>query len=66
MKKTITTFFAVALAFPFAVVAEDAKTLNVAEKVEINAPAGIVWSKVKNFGDLGAWHPAVAKTEIVG
>ena len=66
MKKTITTFFAVALAFPFAVVAEDAKTLNVAEKIEINAPADIVWSKVKNFGDLGAWHPAVAKTEILG
>ena len=66
MKKTITTFFAVALALPIAAVAEDAKTLNVVEKVEINAPVGIVWSKVKNFGDLGAWHPAVAKTEIIG
>ena len=66
MKKTIATFFAVALAFPIAVVAEDAKTLNVVDKVEINAPADLVWSKVKNFGDLGAWHPAVAKTEIIG
>ena len=66
MKKIITTFFAVALAFPIAVMAEDAKTLNVVEKVEINAPADLVWSKVKNFGDLGAWHPAVDKTEIIG
>ena len=66
MKKTITTFFAVALALPIAAVAGDANTLNVVEKVEINAPADIIWSKVKNFGDLGAWHPAVAKTEIVG
>jgi mxaD protein len=24
-----------------------------------------VWAKVADFGDLGAWHPAVAKTEIV-
>lgn len=44
--------------------AGDAKTLKVVEKVEINAPADKVWSKVKDFGDLGAWHPAVAKTEI--
>ncbi len=66
MNKTISIFFAVALALPIAAVAGDAKTLNVAEKIEINAPASIVWSKVKNFGDLGAWHPAVAKTEIVG
>ncbi|MGH8710778.1 MAG: SRPBCC family protein, partial [Burkholderiales bacterium] len=65
MKKIITTFFAAALALPIAAVAEDSKTLNVAEKVEINAPADLVWSKVKNFGDLGAWHPAVAKTEII-
>ena len=34
------------------------------EKVTINAPAELVWTKVSNFGDLGAWHPAVAKTEI--
>lgn len=43
-----------------------AAQLNVVEKVAINAPASKVWAKVQNFGDLGAWHPAVAKTEIVG
>ncbi|HAF00815.1 MAG TPA: SRPBCC family protein [Methylophilaceae bacterium] len=40
--------------------------LKVEEKVSINAPASKVWEKVSNFGDLGAWHPAVAKTEISG
>lgn len=44
--------------------AADAKLLNVKESVEINAPAAKVWEKVQNFNDLGAWHPAVAKTEI--
>lgn len=40
-------------------------TLSVVERVAINAPVNKVWAKVSNFGDLGAWHPAVAKTEIV-
>ncbi len=43
-----------------------AKTLSVTERMTIAAPADKVWSKVSNFGDLGAWHPAVAKTEIIG
>lgn len=42
-----------------------ARALHVKESIEINASASTVWSKVSNFGDLGAWHPAVAKTEIV-
>ncbi|MGB4813152.1 MAG: SRPBCC family protein [Methylophilaceae bacterium] len=42
-----------------------AAKLSAVEKVTINAPAEKVWSKVSSFGDLGAWHPAVAKTEIV-
>lgn len=41
-----------------------APSLHVEEKVVINAPADKVWEKINNFGDLGAWHPAVAKTEI--
>lgn len=43
----------------------NAGSLSVVEKVSINASADQVWAKVNNFGDLGAWHPAVAKTEIV-
>ena len=43
---------------------DTAANLAVEEKVTINAPAEKVWAKVANFGDLGAFHPAVAKTEI--
>lgn len=43
----------------------NAANLAVVEKVTINAPAAKVWEKVANFGDLGAFHPAVAKTEIL-
>lgn len=39
--------------------------LKAKESVEINAKAADVWSKMSNFGDLGAWHPAVKSTEIV-
>jgi mxaD protein len=45
-------------------VSSSASQLSAVEKVVINAPANKVWSKVADFGDLGAWHPAVAKTEI--
>ncbi len=43
-----------------------AQGLSVTERVTINTPASQVWNQINNFGDLGAWHPAVAKTEIVG
>lgn len=43
---------------------DKAANLMVEEKVTINAPAEKVWAKVANYGDLGAFHPAVAKTEI--
>lgn len=43
---------------------QSSNKLTVEEKVQINAPASKVWQKVSDFGDLGAWHPAVAKTEV--
>lgn len=42
-----------------------AKNLKAQESIEINAKASDVWAKVSNYGDLGAWHPAVKSTEIV-
>lgn len=42
-----------------------AANLIAEEKITINAPAAKVWAKVANYGDLGAFHPAVAKTEIL-
>ena len=41
------------------------QVIHVKKSVIINAPASKIWEKVADFGDLGAWHPAVAKTEIV-
>jgi Polyketide cyclase / dehydrase and lipid transport len=38
---------------------------KVTESVEINAPAGKVWSVVGNFQDLN-WHPAVESTNGEG
>ena len=43
----------------------NAPVLKANESVEINAKEADVWSKMSNFGDLGAWHPAVKSTEIV-
>ena len=40
-------------------------SLYVIKSVNINAPAAKTWEKIAKFSDLGAWHPAVAKTEIV-
>lgn len=45
--------------------ADEAKSLSAHEEVTINAPAAKVWTTVSNFNDLGAWHPAIKKTEIV-
>ncbi|MGE0383847.1 MAG: SRPBCC family protein [Gammaproteobacteria bacterium] len=45
--------------------AGDAPVLTVTRSVEIAAPAGEVWERVKDFDGLNKWHPAVAKAEIV-
>lgn len=35
---------------------------KVIEKVTINAAPAVVWAKIKNFGALKDWHPAVAES----
>ncbi|MBA3695616.1 MAG: SRPBCC family protein [Methylotenera sp.] len=52
-------------AMGFATQANAADTLYVIKTISIDAPAAKAWDKIAKFGDLGAWHPAVAKTEIV-
>lgn len=64
MHKSIFPLAMLALAFSVNVFAAPAKRLAVTEKVELNVSADVAWAKINNFGDLGAWHPAVAKTEI--
>ena len=43
---------------------DSAANLAAEEKITINAPAAKVWAKVANYGDLGAFHPAIKSTEI--
>ena len=35
---------------------------KVVETITINAPAAVVWAKIKNFDALKDWHPAVASS----
>lgn len=35
---------------------------KVTEKVTINAPADVVWARIRNFDALKDWHPAVAES----
>lgn len=65
MKKLALALITTVFALPFPAFAEKAVILTVEETIEINAPAKTVWFKLHNFGDMGTWHPAVKKTEVV-
>ena len=42
-----------------------APTLKVSKSVTIHASAATVWARVKDFGGLNTWHPAVSKDDII-
>lgn len=42
-----------------------AAELSVSKSITIAASADAVWAKVKDFNGMTAWHPAIAKSEIV-
>jgi mxaD protein len=64
MSKLLIALSLVAVGFTTQANAEMPATLYVIKSVNINVPAATAWEKIAKFGDLGAWHPAVAKTEI--
>lgn len=35
---------------------------KVVERITIDAPADVVWARIKDFGSLKDWHPAVAES----
>ncbi len=35
---------------------------KVSEKITINAPADVVWARIRNYDALKDWHPAVAES----
>lgn len=65
MSKLLVALSLMAVGFASEANAEMASSLFVIKSVNINVPAATAWNKISKFGDLGAWHPAVAKTEIV-
>lgn len=65
MNKYLLSALTFSLALPFATHAKAAKVLKVSESVEIKTTPAKAWEKVSDFGDLGAWHPAVKTTQIV-
>jgi mxaD protein len=65
MKNILLSALAFSLVVPYASHAKGAKVLKVSESVEIQAAPAAVWQKVSDFGDLGAWHPAIKTTQIV-
>ena len=65
MKKLTIAAIVSAFILPISAFAEEAATLNVEEKIEVNAPTSLVWFKLHNFSYMGAWHPAVKKTELL-
>ena len=64
MSKLLIALSLLAVGFAAESNASEAASLYVIKSVNINAPAAKVWNKISKFSDLGAWHPAVAKTEI--
>jgi mxaD protein len=62
--KMITTAFAISVLASGLCMAA-APQLHVRKTITIDASADKVWHLAKNFDGLNAWHPAVAKDEIL-
>ena len=65
MNKLLIALTATVLSFSNIASAHQTNSLYVIKSVNIDVPADKAWEKIAKFSDLGAWHPAVAKTEIV-
>lgn len=66
MKMLFALSLALTSLISFDAVADAPKMLSVKQSIEINANPDDVWAKARDYGDAGAWHPAVKKTEILG
>lgn len=65
MQHLLTSVLAIALLATTSAIAKGPQQLEVEEYVNINAAPEAVWDKIRNFGGLDQWHPAVAKVEVV-
>jgi mxaD protein len=64
MKTPKTIAFAALAAVSVAAFAA-APVLTVSKDVTVDAAPDAVWAKIKDFGGLNTWHPAVEKDEII-
>lgn len=65
MNKLLIALTLSAMGFSVQASAAESSSLYVIKSTNINASAATTWNKLARFGDLGAWHPAAKKTEIV-
>ena len=65
MKRFLAGFAAFLFCTSYAFAASGSPTLRVTTSVDINAPASVVWAKVKDFNHLNGWHPAVVKDRLI-
>jgi len=63
--RTLKTIAFAALAAVSVAAFAAAPVLKVSKEVTIDAAPDAVWAKIKDFGGLNTWHPAVEKDEIV-
>ncbi|BBA33386.1 MxaD protein [Methylocaldum marinum] len=66
MKQIVPALLTLGLAFSAGVSAHGPTPQKVVESVEINLPIEKVWERIKDFGALGQWNPAIAKSESEG
>ncbi|MGB8276125.1 MAG: SRPBCC family protein [Alphaproteobacteria bacterium] len=66
MKRLLGLLVMMVVAVPVAATAHGPTRLKLIETVDINAPADAVWAKIKDFGNMQAWHPAVAEDKAEG
>lgn len=62
MNNRLSLLLVVLLLIPAVAAAHGPTRKKVTETVTIAAPPAAVWAKIKNFGDMQSWHPAVAET----
>lgn len=66
MKKNVSALLILGLAFSAGVSAHGPTPQKVLESVEIDRPIEKVWEKIKDFGALSQWNPAIAKSDSEG
>lgn len=66
MRKMLVIPAALLFAVSAPVLAHGPTRQKVTEQISIDAPPDAVWQRVRDFGKLQSWHPAIESTDLVG